>query len=364
MSPDPTQAGGVLIVDDSGMMRAILRKALLEIGCERIVEASNGAEALEKLRAGPVDLILLDLDMPVMDGRETLRAIKSDPEWKVIPVIIVSGSGQESNAISCITAGAEDFLNKPFDPILLRARVVSSLERKQLRDQDRRLLAQLQHEKKLVELEKANSERLLLNILPRAVKERLESGEKDLADSHEAVTIGFLDIVGFSALAREHSPARLVAILDRFFGEFDRIADSRGAEKIKTIGDSYMFAVGVPVEQPGHAAIAAECALEMLGVFERVNAELGTGLTLRCGLHSGPVVAGIIGKRKFAYDIWGDAVNIASRMESTGSPGKIQISSETRELLGTEFRTTPRGLVECKGIGMVEGHYLEGRTPC
>jgi class 3 adenylate cyclase len=362
MSPD-TAANRLLIVDDSRTMRAALRRALEEIGCRRIEEASHGREALEKLAAAPFDLVLLDLDMPEMDGRETLRAIKSHPDWKVIPVIIVSGSGQESNAISCITAGAEDFLNKPFDPVLLRARVVSSIERKQLRDQDRQLLAQLHREKKLVEQEKANSDRLLLSILPAPIKHRLQSGEKEIADSHPAVTIGFVDIVGFSSLARQHTPAKLLSILDRFFGEFDRIVDTHGAEKIKTIGDNFMFACGVPLPEPRHAQVAADCALEMMAAFKSVNSLLGTKLAIRCGLHSGPVVAGIIGKKKFAYDIWGDAVNIASRMESTSTPGKIHISRETRELLGNAFIATPRGPVECKGIGSVEGFFLEGRVP-
>lgn len=352
----------ILVVDDSRVMRVALRRALEEIGCRRIEEAAHGREALEKIAAASFDLVLLDLDMPEMDGRETLRAIKSHPDWKVIPVIIVSGSEQQSNAIACIAAGAEDFLNKPFDPVLLRARVLSSLERKHLRDQDRRLLEQLHHEKKLVEQEKANSDRLLLNILPSPIKHRLQSGEKEIADSHPAVTIGFVDIVGFSSLARRHSPAQLLAILERFFGEFDRIIDSHGAEKIKTIGDNFMFASGVPLPEPLHARVAAECALDMMDAFERTDAQLGTGLSIRCGLHSGPVVAGIIGKKKFAYDIWGDAVNIANRMESTSTPGKIQISRDTRELLGDGFVTTPRGQVECKGIGTIEGFFLERRT--
>lgn len=359
----PASTHRILVVDDSRTMRAALRRALEEIGYRAIEEAAHGREALEKLRAAPFDLVLLDLDMPEMDGRETLGAIKSDPDWKVIPVIIVSGSGQESNAISCIAAGAEDFLNKPFDPVLLRARVVSSIERKQLRDQDRLLLAQLHREKQLVEQEKANSDRLLLNILPAPVKHRLQTGEKEIADSHPAVTIGFADIVGFSSMARRHTPPRLVSILDRFFGEFDRIMDRHGAEKIKTIGDNYMFASGVPLPEPRHAEVAADCALEILECFNRANETLGLGLAIRCGLHSGPVVAGIIGKKKFAYDIWGDAVNVASRMESTGAAGKVHISRDTRDLLGEAFVATPRGPVECKGIGPVEGFFLEGRAP-
>jgi adenylate cyclase len=355
-------ANPILVVDDSRVMRVALRRALEEIGCRRIEEAAHGREALEKLAAGSFDLVLLDLDMPEMDGRETLRAIKSHPDWKVIPVIIVSGSEQQSNAIACIAAGAEDFLNKPFDAVLLRARVLSSLERKHLRDQDRRLLAQLHHEKKLVEQEKANSDRLLLNILPAPIKHRLQSGEKDIADSHPAVTIGFVDIVGFSSLARRHTPAQLLGILERFFGEFDRIVETHGAEKIKTIGDNFMFASGVPLPEPRHAQVAAQCAIDMMAGFQRIDSQLGTGLAIRCGLHSGPVVAGIIGKKKFAYDIWGDAVNIANRMESTGAPGKIQISRDTRDLLGNAFATTPRGPVPCKGIGMVEAYFLEGRA--
>jgi len=355
---DYPQAVEILIVDDSRTMRAALRRELETIGFRQIEEAENGEQGLGKLRAREFDLVLLDLDMPVLDGRETLRAIKSDPALCVIPVIVVSGSGQESNAISCITAGAEDFLNKPFDPVLLRARVVSSIERKRLRDQDRRLVAQLQHEKRLVELEKANSERLLLNILPRAVKERLEAGEKEIADSHAEVTIGFADIAGFSAIARRRSPAEVVSLLDRFFLEFEQIVENRGAEKIKTIGDNFMFAAGVPLAQPDHAAIAAACALDMVEAFARLDATLGTGFSIRVGLHSGPVVAGIIGKKKFAYDIWGDAVNIASRMESTGAPGRVHISKETRDLLGPEFAVEPRGTIECKGIGLVESFFL------
>jgi len=146
--------------------------------------------------------------------------------------------------------------------------------------------------------------------------------------------------------------------LDRFFLEFEQIVENRGAEKIKTIGDNFMFAAGVPLAQPDHAAIAAACALDMVEAFARLDATLGTGFSIRVGLHSGPVVAGIIGKKKFAYDIWGDAVNIASRMESTGAPGRVHISKETRGLLGPEFAVEPRGTIECKGIGLVESFFL------
>ena len=359
MQPLEGRDSAILIIDDSRTMRAGLRRALEEIGHRNLEEASNGREGLEKLRTGNFDLVLLDLDMPEMDGRETLRHIKADPALRVVPVIVISGSGHEANAIACIAAGAEDYLNKPFDPVLLRARVLSSIERKRLRDHDRILLEQLHNEKQLLEHEKARSERLLLNILPRSIKERLQAGEKDIADHHENVTIGFADIVGFSTISREVSAPELVASLDRFFAAFDIVAERAGVEKIKTIGDNFMFAAGVPLADPGHAASACDCALGILETFNRLNAIHGTSLQIRIGLHSGPVVAGIIGKKKFAYDIWGDAVNIASRMESTGEPGKIHISRHTRDLLGPDFVCEPRGSIDCKGIGPVETFFLK-----
>lgn len=350
----------VLVVDDSRMMRMALIRSLQELGVAAITEAANGREALEKVSQSPLDLVLLDLDMPEIDGLSVLRTMKGNASHRAIPVVVVSGSEHTATAIQCIGAGAEDYLTKPFDPVLLRARITSSLERKRLRDLDQHHLQQLELEKSLLEREQEKSERLLLNVLPRAIAARLRQGEENIADKQESVSIAFVDLVGFTAYSRTAHPAELVSLLNRIFTAFDLIIERNGAEKIKTIGDSYMFAAGIPLPNADHARIVARCALDILETFDRLNALHGTSFQIRIGINSGSVVAGIIGKRKFAYDIWGDAVNIASRMESTGEPGKIHISESTREALGPGFRYEPRGTVECKGLGPVATYFLLG----
>jgi adenylate cyclase len=275
-----------------------------------------------------------------------------------VPVIVVSASDHISAAIQCITDGAEDFLNKPFDPVLLRARVFSSIEKKRLRDIDRQLFQALETEKSLLEQEKEKSEQLLLNVLPEAIAARLKKGEKVIAEKQEATTVGFTDLVGFTPYARNAEPVDVVTMLNRIFSNFDLMSARSGVEKIKTIGDCYMFAAGVPVPVADHARRVADTALEMLRFLERFNNRFGTEFQIRIGLNSGPLVAGIIGKQKFAYDIWGDAVNVASRMESSGVPGRIHISESTRIALGSDYEYEPRGVIEVKGLGQINTYFL------
>ncbi len=208
--------------------------------------------------------------------------------------------------------------------------------------------------------EQDKSEALLLNILPRPIAERLKAGAQPLADQFDGASIVFADVVDFTPLAQRLPPARLVAILDRLFSQCDVLVERHGLEKIKTIGDCYMAAAGVPNPQPDHARRAALLALEMRDVVANSTVAGESALELRIGINSGPVVAGVIGTRRFLYDLWGDAVNIASRMESHGTAGEIQITRATYELLKDEFVCRRRGTILVKGSGEMETWYLVG----
>ena len=205
------------------------------------------------------------------------------------------------------------------------------------------------------------SEELLLNILPPSIAGRLKLGGDTIADGFPGVTVLFADIVGFTRLAARLPPERIVHLLNELFCQFDDLVDRLGLEKIKTIGDCYMVAGGLPEPRADHAEAIAELALAMQGIVAALATRTGEPLAVRIGLHSGPVVAGVIGKRKFIYDLWGDTVNTASRMESHGLPGAIQLTEASRALLAGKFALRARGVVEVKGKGEMTTWLLEGR---
>jgi adenylate cyclase len=202
---------------------------------------------------------------------------------------------------------------------------------------------------------------LLLNILPAEIAERLKTDTRQIAEHFEEASVLFADVVDFTPLSARLSASEVVAFLDELFTSFDALADRYGVEKIKTIGDAYMVAAGVPVPRPDHAQALAAMALDLRELVARRSHETGQRLELRIGINSGPVVAGVIGRRKFIYDLWGDAVNTASRMESHGVPGEIQVTDGTYERIRDEFVCRPRGLVEVKGKGAVRAWYLVSR---
>ncbi len=208
--------------------------------------------------------------------------------------------------------------------------------------------------------EQDRAESLLLNILPHSIADKLKADTSTIADQFAAASILFADIVDFTPLSERLAPAEVVGILDHLFTHFDGLADRYGVEKIKTIGDCYMVAAGVPSPRPDHARVMALMALDMREAMRSRDAMGHLGLELRIGINSGPVVAGVIGRKRFLYDLWGDAVNMASRMESHGTPGQIQVSRATYELLRDEFRLEPRGTVAIKGKGDVATWYLVG----
>ena len=209
--------------------------------------------------------------------------------------------------------------------------------------------------------EQMRAEELLLNILPGSIAERLKRHPGTIADQFGAASVLFADVVDFTPRTKDMPAAEVVGLLDRLFGEFDRLAERQGLQKIKTIGDAYMVAAGVPDPRPDHAAALALLALDMVDAVTAGGTCADLDLQLRIGINSGPVVAGVIGRKKFLYDLWGDAVNTASRMESGGTPNRIQLTRATYELLRDNFDLEARGTIEVKGKGAMETWYLTGR---
>ncbi|MEG4047036.1 MULTISPECIES: adenylate/guanylate cyclase domain-containing protein [unclassified Microcoleus] len=209
--------------------------------------------------------------------------------------------------------------------------------------------------------EQKKTESLLLNILPEPIAHRLKHKPGVIADKFEKATILFADLVNFTQISTTMSATKLVYLLNEIFSAFDQLSEKHGLEKIKTIGDAYMVAAGIPIERPDHAEAIAEMALDMLAAIKELNVKLDAKFDLRIGINSGPVVAGVIGTKKFIYDLWGNAVNTASRMESHGITGRIQVSHYTYELLHDKYEFEDRGEIEIKGKGEMQTYLLTGR---
>jgi PAS domain S-box-containing protein len=208
----------------------------------------------------------------------------------------------------------------------------------------------------------AHNERLLLNVLPAPIAERLKRGESTIADRFDEVTVLFADLVGFTGWAASRAPEDVVRVLGRIFTSFDALTLEFGLEKIKTIGDAYMVVAGVPQPLRRHRELMVLLALELIACVRRIGKEEGTALDIRLGLHSGPVVAGVIGTRKFAYDLWGDTVNTASRLEAHGVPGRVQVLEPTMRALSPEFEFDARGEVELRSVGRVKTWLVKNRA--
>lgn len=350
---ETTLTGHILVVDDMASNRDLLARRLKRDG-HRVAEADGGRAALSAVVGQDFDLILLDLMMPDMNGFDVLAQLKADERTRDIPVIMVSALGERDSMIRCIQAGAEDYLEKPVNPVLLKARIGASLERLSWRLRERQYLDRLEQEKE-------HYENLLLNILPRHIVGRLSSGERLIADRFDDVTVMFADLVGFTELSSQMTPAAVVKYLNHLFSVFDHLAAELGVEKVKMIGDAYMVISGAPEPQAHHAEIIGEMALRMIERAAAVNDQYEMPLQLRIGISSGPVVGGIVGTHRFLYDVWGDAVNVASRLEALGSPGRIHVSDTTARRLADWFELEDRGTLTVKGKGQLNTYYLCGR---
>jgi guanylate cyclase len=215
---------------------------------------------------------------------------------------------------------------------------------------------------KQLEIAQDRADTLLFNMLPQKVAARLKKKPGTIAEAYDNASILFADIVGFTPLSNQLSPTKMIDLLNQIYSQFDELVEKYGVEKIRTIGDNYLVASGVPNPRPDHAQALAYLALDMLEVCQNTKLVSDKTLTLRIGINSGSLIAGVIGSKKFQYDIWGDAVNTASRMESHGLPGKIQITKDTYEILKDSFVLTPRGAIHVKGKGEMQTWFLEGKT--
>jgi len=352
----PSIVGGViLVVDDLAENREMLSRRLSRLGYS-VELAENGERALEFVAGHAVDLILLDIMMPGVNGIEVLQRLKANAATQHIPVVMLSSTDQADTVVNCIQLGADDFLPKPFNPTLLMARIEASLAKKRLHDQETIFLQQLQ-------VERDTSERLLLNILPKPIAERLKQGEAVIADGFSDVTVLFTDFVDFTKYSTVTPPRELVSRLNEIFSTFDELCEQSGLEKVKMIGDGYMVAGGVPVARADHAEAMAELALAMQREVTGFGAGHDQPFRMRVGMHSGPVVAGVIGRKKFAYDLWGDTVNLASRMETYAPSGGILVTAATHKLLKGKFAFKPGRVLRVKGRGRVLTYSLLGRKP-
>lgn len=336
-------APSLLVVDDNEDNRYTLLRRLKREGFTNVTTAENGEAALDRLAEQPFDLVLLDIMMPVLNGYETLERMKSDMRLRDIPVIMISADNQMDSIVRCIEGGAEDHLPKPFNAALLRARIRASLEKKRLRDQQTEYLKQIEAEKKRVD-------DLLHATLPAAAVHELKSTNAVRPRRFEDVAVLFCDVVDFTTYCDGHPAEQVVSHLQDLVSAFEEIATGNGLEKIKTIGDAFMATAGLLqyVEDPAIASVRA--------AFEMVEAvkDHASRWEVRVGIHMGPLVGGVIGQKNYGFDIWGDTVNIASRIVAQANPGSVLVSESVWRNLRDAFEGRSKGMVELKGKGSVE----------
>jgi adenylate cyclase len=337
----------ILIVDDEPFNLDLLEQELELLGYATVA-AADGGQALERLATEPIDLVLLDIMMPKLDGYRTLQRIKADPELHHIPVIMVSALSELESVVRCIELGAEDHLPKPFEPVLLRARVGACLEKKRLHDREREHLAEIDRQRR-------RAESLLHAILPAAAVEELIGSGRVAPRRHEEVAVMFADVVGFTGFCEAHPPEEVVTSLHRLALSFEDLAARHGLEKIKTVGDALMATAGllVPSEDPVMASL--RCAVATVAAAHALPARW----EMRIGIHIGPVVAGVLGREKFSYDLWGDTVNIAARLAAFGTDPGIHLSTTAWRRIANRARAIPLGPVPIKGKGEMEVWRLE-----
>jgi adenylate cyclase len=349
----------VLVVDDKQANILLLERMLEGAGYTSVTSTLDPRTVSELHGKNRYDLIVLDLLMPGMDGFEVMEGLKQIETDGYLPVLVITA--QPDHKLRALRAGARDFISKPFDVAEVLTRVHNLLEVRLLHLEISRKNDELKKLFDQVVAERKVSERLALHVPPDSIAARLQARPDVTADSFADVTVLIADIVGFADLTPAVSPERLTLLLEEIFTSFDGLATERGLKKIKTLGNSYMAVAGVPVPAGDHAARAADMALDMVAALDRFNQRDGHKLQVRIGIATGAVVAGVIGKRMYLYDVWGDAVNTASRMESHGVAGRVQVAESTRRLLGEPFVLEERGALEVEGKGELKTWFVGGR---
>jgi class 3 adenylate cyclase len=333
----------LLIVDDIENNRVALTMRLELAGYNDVTTASNGREALERMREQKFDLVLLDIMMPEMDGYQVLEEMKVDTELRDIPVIIVSAVEELDSVVRCIELGAADYLTKPFNPTLLKARIAAYSERAQYKAQEADYVERMQAEKK-------RADDLLATLLPTQIARLLKAGNKLAPIRYDDVAVLFSDVVGFTAYSEIHPPETVFAQLEVLIQNFEDAASAHGMMKIKTIGDAFMATANLleDLDDPVHSAVG--CAFDMVVAAARHDANW----QVRIGIDHGPVVAGIIGRTNLHFDVWGDTVNTASRIEGVGAPGTVNVSGRAWQHLRGRARGHSLGIVNLKGREPIE----------
>ena len=367
----------VLYVDDEennlNSFRAALRRNY------NIYTALSGEEGIEILSKTDIHVIVTDQRMPHMTGVQFLQHI---PDAQDNIKIILTGFSDMESIIEAINTGkVYRYITKPWDKDELKITIDNAIETVMLRRDKKHLIQELQEhneqleekvrlrtqeiekQKQIIEVAKAQSDSLLLNILPAEIADELKQFGKSYARKHEQVSVLFADIKGFTSIAENLTPVKLVTQLDEVFGAFDNIIAKYGMEKIKTIGDAYMCASGLPLADNENAIKSVKAALDMQQFIKEFGAANKIQnlpvFEIRVGIHTGPLVAGVVGSKKFAYDIWGDAVNLASQMEQHSEVGKVNISGETYSLVKDTFNCIHRGKIEAKSKGQVDMYFVE-----
>ncbi len=333
----------ILIVEDSVVNQKLLTKILIQQNYKVLV-AGSGEEALELVKQTVPDLFMLDIVLPGMDGYTICKCLKQDNRTSDIPVIFISALDSSKDKIEGFEVGGVDYITKPFEPAEVLARISTHMRIHHLQN----ILEEKNHQ---LAVEKQKSEDLLCNVLPKSVGlELLETGECSPQLFKEA-TVCFTDIVGFTYASSKMAPEVIIHELNEIFTAFDRISLKNSCERMKTIGDAYLFVCGVPESNPDHAENVARAALEMIDYLKVRNLDAKHPWQLRVGIHSGPLVGGVVGTEKYLYDIFGDTVNIAARMEEMAQPMQVNVSSASYELLKDKFALSNGKVVEIKGKG-------------
>jgi DNA-binding response OmpR family regulator len=365
----------ILIVDDTPENVDILNELLSDF---RRKVATNGEKALQIAGSDdPPDLVLLDIDMPKMDGFEVCRRLKSNLLTQSIPVIFLTAQTDKKTTVEGFKVGGCDFMTKPFNPEELMVRVKTQLDLTEARRKLETTIQQMEitnkllkqsgeemsRQKTIIEQEKKKADSLLLNVLPESVAKELKETGHVLPCHFPIATVLFADLAGFSKISKGLSPKDLVDELNYLFVGFDLILENNNLEKIKTIGDGYMAAGGLPIPNNSNPVDAVKAGLEMIQFVKRIKRENEKSgkppWEVRVGIHTGDLIAGIIGKNKFVYDVWGSTVNAASRMESAGELGKVNISGITYQLVKDKFKCTYRGNIEVKNMGKMDLYFCD-----
>ncbi|MCB1193787.1 MAG: adenylate/guanylate cyclase domain-containing response regulator [Leptospiraceae bacterium] len=329
----------------------------------------SGSLGMETFNSWKPELVLIDLYLPDIPGIELMRTIKTDPTHENLPILLSSSDDDEEVTVVCLSSGATNFIHKPIRKAELMVKIQSALELVNSRKKLIELNKQLEKERdtakiaqEIAEQERIKADSLLLNILPVKVANELKQNSKVEPCLYPSATVVFTDFHDFSIITRSLKPWDLVHELDLWFTQFDEIAKKHNLEKLKTIGDSYMCVGGLPEENFSHPLDACLAAIEIQNFmrqnrgFDGEQRRIKWGL--RIGIHTGSVIAGVIGKQKFAFDVWGDTVNIASRMEMSCQTGKINVSKETYNFVKYFFNCTNRGFISIKNMGMMETYFL------